>query len=160
MTAIEELCEAELFTGLSADACRVLAGIARRRVAAQGETLFHLGDPADAFFVIRRGRVELTLPLVVMGEVRETRFLSLEAGRTLAWSALVPPYRATMSARASTEVELLAFDRGRVAAVFEELPRAGYVVMGNLSRVVSTRLHEFLALCVREVQRNVSQTYR
>ena len=157
---LEKLARAELFAGLSDDACRVLAGLARRRDADPGETLFRLGDPADEFYVIRRGRVELTFPLVVMGETKETRFQSLEAGRTLAWSALVPPYRLTMSARASTAVELLAFERARVLELFDELPRAGYVVMTNLSRVVATRLHELVALWVREVQRNVSQTFR
>lgn len=160
MTALEKLTEAELFTGLSDEQCRKIAGLARRRRAAAGETLFRLGDPAGELYVIHRGRVELTFPLVVMGETKETRFQSLEAGRTLAWSALVPPYRLTMSARASTEVELLGFERAGVLRLFEELPATGYVVMANLSHVVAARLHEVVALWVREVQRNVSQTFR
>ena len=160
MTAIEKLTEAELFAGLSDEQARTLAGLASRRNAAAGETLFRLGDPADEFYVVRRGRVELTFPLVVMGETKDTRFQSLEAGRTVAWSALVPPYRLTLSARASTEVELLAFERTRVLQLFEQHPAMGHVVMSNLSRVVAARLHEVVALWVREVQRNVSQTYR
>ena len=51
------------------------------------------GDDAQISRVddlIRRGRVDLTFPLQVMGETREVRFQSLEAGRTLAWSALTP----------------------------------------------------------------------
>ncbi len=104
--------------------------------------------------------MELTFPLVVMGETKETRFQSLEPGRTLAWSALVPPHRLTMSARASTDAELLAFERGRVQQLLEQRPAAGYCVMANLSRVVAGRLNEVLALWVREVQRHVSQTYR
>ncbi len=160
MSAIEKLSEAELFAGLTDEACRTIASIGRRRNAADGEVLFRLGGPADEFYVIRRGRVELTFPLVVMGETKETRFQTLEAGKTLAWSALVPPYRLTMSARASSEVELIAFERGRVLELFGTRPAVGYVVMTNLSRVVAGRLHEMVALWVREVQRNVSQTFR
>ncbi len=160
MTALETLNEAELFAGLSDEESRTVAAVGRRTHAAAGETLFRLGDAAEEFYVIRRGRVELTLPLVVMGETKETRFQSLEPGRTLAWSALVPPYRLTMSARGSTEVELLAFERGHILRLFEERPAVGYVVMSNLSRVVAARLHEVVALWVREIQRNVSQTYR
>ncbi len=160
MSVLEKLGEAELFAGLSDEACGTIAGLARRRSAHAGEMLFRLGDPADELYVVRRGQVELTFPLVVMGETKETRFQSLEVGKTLAWSGLVPPYLLTMSARASSEVELLAFERARLLRHFEELPAVGHVVMSNLSRVVAARLHEMVALWVREVQRNVSQTFR
>ena len=152
--------QAELFTGLSDEECRTVEGLGRRRAAAAGEVLFRLGDAADELLVIQHGRVELTFPLVVMGETKDTRFQSLEPGRTLAWSALVPPHRLTMSARASTEVELLALERARVLEHLERHPNVGFRVMSNLAHVVATRLQEVLALWVREVQRNVSRTYR
>lgn len=160
MTVLETLGRAELFAGLSDADCRAVEKLGHRRGLAAGQVPFRLGDEADELFVIRRGRVELTFPLLVMGETKETRFQSLEVGRTLAWSALVPPHRLTMSARASTEAELLAFDRAHLLEHFERNPAVGYVVMTNLSRVVAARLHEVLALWVREVQRNVTLTYR
>lgn len=160
LSAIETLGEAELFAGLPDETCRTIAGLSRRRSATAGQLLFRLGDPADELFVIRRGRVDLTFPLLVMGEEKETRFQSLEAGKTLAWSGLVPPYRLTMSARASTDVELFAFERAHLLRHLAEHPAVGHVVMSNLSRVVAARLHEMVALWVREVQRNVSQTFR
>jgi len=157
---LDSLGDAELFVGLSEEQRRSLAALARERAARAGETLFRLGEQAETFIIIRRGRVDLTFPLLVMGETRETRFQSLEAGRTLAWSALVPPYRLTMGARATTDVEMLAFDRRPIEQLFREQPAIGHVVMSNLAGVVAARLHELLALWVREVQRNVSQTYR
>ncbi len=160
MTVLESLNEAELFAGLSEEQCRAMSAIARRHCGAAGEALFRHGDVASEIYVVRRGRVELTFPLVVMGETKETRFQSLEVGKTLAWSALVPPFRLTMSARCSTEVELLALERARLQQLFEESPGLAYRVMSNLSRVVAARLHEVAALWVKEVQRNVSATYR
>ncbi len=160
MYALDSLLEAELFAGLSAEQRRAVAASAGERHAPAGEVLFRLGDEADTFYVIRHGRVDLTFPLVVMGQPKETRFQSLEAGRTVAWSALVPPHRLTMSARAATDVTMLAFPRDHVLAVFEHQPAIGHRVMANLARVVAARFHELLALWVREVQRNVSQTYR
>jgi CRP-like cAMP-binding protein len=159
VTVLETLGQAELFAGLSDADCRALGELGHARGYAAGQAPFRLGDEADELFVIRRGRVELTFPLHVMGETKETRFQSLEAGRTLAWSALVPPHRLTMSARASTEAELLVFERARLLAHLERHPAVGYAVMTNLSRVVAARLHEVLVLWVREVQRNVSLTY-
>jgi CRP-like cAMP-binding protein len=159
VTLLETLNEAELFQGLGDPECRAIHTLARRRNAAAGEELFRHGEAARELYVIRRGRVELTFPIVVKGEARDTRFLSLEPGRTVAWSALVAPHHLTMGARASTDVELLGFDRSRLLDHFERNPSVGYVVMGNLSRVVAARLNEVVSLWVREIQRNVSHTY-
>ncbi len=160
MSALDSLRDVELFAGLSEQQRRAVAALARERTAAAGETLFRLGESAEALFVIRRGRVDLTFPLQVMGETREVRFQSLEAGRTLAWSALIPPHRLTMSASATTDVEMLVLERRQLLALLGEQPLIGQAVMSNLAGVVAARFHELLALWVREVQRNVSQTYR
>lgn len=157
---IESLRQAELFAGLTDGQCRSVAPLARERQAVAGSVLFRFGDEASEFYLIRQGKVELTFPLQVMGETKDVRLQVLEAGRTLAWSALVPPHRLTMSARAATEVALLAFDRQETRALLQEQPAIGYVVMSNLASVVAARLAEHRALWVREVQRNVSQTYR
>lgn len=159
MPALERLSEAELFAGLGEEACRALAALGRPRRVPPGEVLFRLGEEADEVFVIRRGRVELTFPLTVMGEPREIRFYSLEPGNTLAWSALVPPHRLTMSARTATEVELVGFARARLLALFSERPELGYAVMARLCRAVGGRFQEMSALWVREVQRNVSRAH-
>ncbi len=160
MPALESLRNAELFGGLSEEQRRAVAALAGEKRAAPGETLFRLGESAEALYVIGRGRVDLTFPLQVMGETREVRFQSLEAGRTLAWSALVPPHRLTLSACATTDLELLVLERRRILALLAEQPPIGQVVMSNLAGVIAARFHELLALWVREVQRNVSQTYR
>lgn len=159
-TTPDALAGVEIFGGLTDEQRRRVAAIGEERHVDAGEVLFRAGEEATALYVVRRGRVELTFPLVVMGQPRETRFQSLEAGRALAWSALVPPHRLTMSARAATFAELLAFPRPRLQALLDGDPALGHLVMANVARVVATRLHELLALWVREVQRNVSQTYR
>jgi CRP-like cAMP-binding protein len=160
VSALEAVRDSELFEGLSEDQRRRAGGLARERRAAAGEVLFRLGEQADVFYVVRKGQVDLTFPLQVMGKTKEARFRSLEPGRTLAWSALVPPHKLTMSARAATDVEMLAFDRQAVLDLFAAEPAMGLQVMSNLTRVVAARFHELLAMWGREVQRNVSQSYR
>jgi len=154
--APDPLRDVELFAGLSEGDRQAVAGVAVERHLAAGETLFRLGEAAEALYVIRRGRLDLTIPLQVLGEAKEVRFQSLEAGRTVAWSALVPPYRLTMSARATTEVELLTLPGERLRALLEDRPALGRVVMSNLAGVVAGRFHELLALWAREIQRGVA----
>lgn len=157
-SALESLRDVELFQGLSDAHRRAVAAVATERRAAAGETIFKRGDQADALFVIRHGRVDLTFPLQVMGEAREVRFQSLDAGRTLAWSALVPPHLLTMNARATTAVDLVVLPGDRLLAVLGAQPTIGHVVMSNLAAVVAARFHELQALWVREVQRKVPQS--
>jgi toluene monooxygenase system ferredoxin subunit len=152
----ETLREVELFLGLTEAQRRAVAQLAVERRAPAGEVLFRLGEPAEALFVLQRGRVDLTFPLQVLGESREVRFQSLEAGRTLAWSALVPPHRLTMTARATTEVSLLVLEGERLRALLAEQPAIGHQVMSNLAGVVGARFHELLALWGREIQRGLS----
>jgi CRP-like cAMP-binding protein len=160
VSALETALDGELFAGLSEEQRRRAGALGRARKAAAGDVLFRLGEQADVFYVVRKGQVDLTFPLQVMGKAKEARFRSLEAGSALAWSALVPPHKLTMSARAATDVEMLAFDREEVLGMFAADPEMGLRVMSNLARVVAARFHELLALWGREVQRNVSQTYR
>jgi len=155
--AFESLKDVELFQGLGEAHLRAVAAVATERRAAAGETIFRRGDRAEALFVLRHGRVDLTFPLQVMGEAREIRFQSLDAGRTLGWSALVPPHLLTMSARATTEVELVVLAGDRLLAVLAAQPVIGQVVMSNLAGVVAARFHELQALWVRELQRKVPQ---
>jgi CRP/FNR family transcriptional regulator, cyclic AMP receptor protein len=156
-SALETLRDLELFQGLSDAHRRAVAAVATDRRVPAGEIIFRRGDHADALFVVKHGRVDLTFPLQVMGEAREVRFQSLDAGRTLGWSALVPPNLLTMSARATTETELVVLPGDRLLAVLAAQPTIGHVVMANLAAVVATRFHELQALWVRELQRKVPQ---
>ena len=156
-SALESLRDVELFHGLSDAHRRAVAAVATERHVAAGEVIFRRGDHADALLVIKHGRVDLTFPLQVMGEAREVRFKSLDAGRTLGWSALVSPNLLTMSARATTEVELVVLPGERLLAVLAAQPTIGHVVMSNLAGVVASCFHEVQALWVRELQREVPQ---
>ncbi|MHB8876847.1 MAG: Crp/Fnr family transcriptional regulator [Myxococcaceae bacterium] len=160
MTRPEWLSKCELFSGLSAEQTQRFAALGKDRSARAGETIFKLGADADSLYIVCAGHVDLAFPLLVMGETKDVRFQALEAGRAFAWSALVPPHRLTMSALAANACELAAFAREDVLRLFREEPAIGLTVMSNLAGVVGARLIETQALWAREVQRNVSATYR
>lgn len=160
MDRLQVLRSSELLDGISEEQCRGLDASAVASSFSPGEAIFRLGEEASSLYVVASGGVELTFPLAIMGEMKEVRFQTLGAGQALAWSALVAPHKLTVNARAAQASVLLGFSRETLGQAFTRDPVLGLRVMSNLARVIGFRLHELQALWVREVQRNVSRTYR
>ena len=150
--------EAAIFAELRDEETAHLLEVARPRQCQAGECLFLLGDHADRFYVVLSGRVELAFPLSFGGAVRDIPVESKTAGSALGWSALVRPYRFTLSALVAETSELAAFARPDLLRVFEADPRIGYVVMRHVAEVVGRRLLQVQALWARELQRAVTDS--
>ena len=90
--------DADLLKGLApAEAERVLA-LGKRMVLTTGAELFHLGDAADSIYLVARGRLRLTLPMQVRSREEDVLVEERSSGQTVGWSALIPPYRFTLTA--------------------------------------------------------------
>ena len=152
MTAI---LKADLLNGLSSDEAGRVLLLARRTVLTSGAELFHLGESADSIYVIVRGRLRLTLPMDVRGHEESVLVEERVPGQTVGWSALIPPYRFTLTATAPLETEVLALSRGVLMDHFAANPSAGYAISMNLASVIGERLQLFQTMWVREVQRMV-----
>ena len=151
--------EVELFNGLSPDEIAKIQPLSRPRRLNGGDLVFRLGEKAESLFIVQEGQIELTLPLEVQGSIHEVRFQRVESGQTLAWSALVPPFRLTMSARATTDSVLLALQREDLFRLFRSDTHLGLTITANLAKVVGTRLNVTQALWIRELHRSVVQKY-
>ncbi|MBS1856726.1 MAG: cyclic nucleotide-binding domain-containing protein [Acidobacteria bacterium] len=145
----------DLLNGLSeADAARVLA-LGRKMVLGNGAELFHMGQEAESLYVIMRGHMKLTLPMQVRGQEGNVLVEERTAGQTVGWSALIPPYRFTLTATAAVDSEILAISREALRGLFAAAPEIGAKVSLNLATVVGGRLQVFQAMWVREMQRVV-----
>ena len=159
MEILDALERSTLFHGVTAAECEAFLPLVTERSARRDEYLFRLGSPAEALFIIRHGIVHLTMPLAMNGTVREVVVQEAEQGDTIAWSAFIEPYRFTMSARAGTDVELLAISTRDLQAALQAYPEAGVRVVTNLARVIAKRLQVMHAMWTREVQRAVNVTF-
>jgi len=147
--------QTDLLNGLTGDdGGRVLA-LGKRILLTSGAELFHLGDQAESIYVIAQGRLRLTLPIQVRGQEQNVLVEERVPGQTVGWSALIPPYRFTLTATAPLETEVIALPRERLHQHFAQYPEAGYAVSLNLASVIGERLQLFQAMWVREVQRMV-----
>ncbi len=159
MDARDPVATSTLFAGLTPEERALFVPLATPRGVPRGEYLFRLGDRAGALFVVRSGIVDLTMPLVMRSGDREVVVEEAHAGDTVGWSALIEPYRCTMSARAGTDAELLAFDPDALKSALRTHADEGLQVVSNIAKVIAHRLQVTHTMWTRELQRTVFETF-
>jgi len=146
----------ELLNGLSPVEAEEVLELGTKLIVPTGTSLFRLGDPADRLFVIERGRIRLTLPMQVRGRGEDVFVEERSPGQTVGWSALIPPYRFTLTATAPLfEAEVIALPRETLRQYFAANPAAGHKIALNLAVVIGHRLQLFQTMWLREMQRTV-----
>jgi CRP-like cAMP-binding protein len=129
--------DSPVFAGLAPDQLELIAGCARNVRFATGERLFREGDGADTFYLLRRGRVALTLRDPARGElVIET----IEQGDVVGWSWLFPPYRWHFDAAVVENVAAVAFDGACLREKCDTDHELGYELMRRFAAVIIDRL--------------------
>jgi CRP/FNR family transcriptional regulator, cyclic AMP receptor protein len=103
-----------------------------------GQYLFHEGEPANEFYLVRHGRV--ALEIVAPGR-NALVFQTLGEGEVVGVSWLIPPYRWTYDARAVDFVRAIAIDGRCLRAKCEADHDLGYDMMKRVVPVLIQRLH-------------------
>ena len=129
--------EARVFAGLGDAFAEQLAGCSQTAGFEAGETVFREGEPADTFYIVRRGRVALELYVPGRGALT---IETIERGSVVGWSWLFPPYRWHFDARALTPVRATAFDGACLRGKADADPALGYDLMSRFARVMIERL--------------------
>jgi CRP/FNR family transcriptional regulator, cyclic AMP receptor protein len=139
MEGIESILRAHpFFAGFSPDHGALVAGCARNHRFDAGRYLFHEGESADEFFLIRHGRVALEIaapgqsPLVIT---------TLGEGDIVGASWLVPPYRWTFDARAVDLTRAIGIDAACLRQKCEADHHLGYEMMKRFLPILVKRLH-------------------
>ena len=138
-TLAEYLPEHPFFAGLDDAAMDLVVGCAQNVHFAAGQVLFRTGEPADTFYVIRRGRVALDLHDPTRGTLV---IASLDEHEVVGWSWLVPPHRWMFDARAVAPVSAVALDGACLRGKCDTDPALGYALMQRVSHVLYERLQE------------------
>ena len=132
------LADCHLFAGMEPEALQRVSAGARRMSLAEGERLFHFGDPAHHFYLVRSGRVALSRSSPA-GDEKVIEIV--QAGQTFAEAIMFmgsPVYPVT--ATALGPVDLLAFENGTFMQLLRESNALCLRLLGNLS----IRLHQLL----------------
>jgi CRP/FNR family cyclic AMP-dependent transcriptional regulator len=129
--------EHAFFAGLDEGFCRLVCGCAKNVRFDAGQYLFHEGDPADVFYLLRHGRVALEVTAPERGPVT---FQTVAAGEIVGVSWLIPPYRWTYDAKALELVRAISMDATCLRQKCEDDHDLGYEMMKRFVPVLVERL--------------------
>lgn len=128
--------EHPFFRGLDERFVRLIAGCARNELFQAGAYLFHEGETADRFYMIREGHVSLE----IKAPGRTLAFQTVRHGEIVGVSWLVPPYRWAYDARAVDLTRAIGMDAACLRAKSEADHDLGYEMMKRFMPVLIQRL--------------------
>jgi CRP-like cAMP-binding protein len=136
-TLDEEITDSPIFAGLERSQLELIAGCARNVHVPGDALLLGEGDPANIFYLIRRGSVALE----VQAPGRGTLLIeTLDPGDAVGWSWLFAPYRWQLDARAREPCSLIAFDGACLRGKVEQDHELGYQLMKRFAASLVDRL--------------------
>jgi CRP/FNR family cyclic AMP-dependent transcriptional regulator len=133
----ELIAEHVLFHDLVPEHLELLAGCAENVGFPGGAQIFREGEPANTFYVLRRGHVALAMAEPGHGQVV---IETLGAGDVLGWSWLVPPYRWHFDAEAIEPTAAIMFDAACMRGKFSSDNGLGYQLMSRFLPIIVDRL--------------------
>jgi CRP/FNR family transcriptional regulator, cyclic AMP receptor protein len=144
------LADVELFAHLNDDDRANLAGAIDQRTLAAGDTLFKVGEPGEALYVVRSGEVEL----FIKDTAGQRIALAIAGpGEMFGELALLDSGPRTATAIALSDVELLELDRDDLLLLFQRSPAAALRLLAAMGRM-TRKADELLK---SRVSRNVNE---
>jgi CRP/FNR family cyclic AMP-dependent transcriptional regulator len=136
-TTVDLLAAQPFLEGLTQHELGLLAPLTTRTMFHAGNRIFLEGTPAEQFWLISDGRVDLDSEVPGYDNlVLDT----LAAGAVLGWSWMFPPYRWHFGAVATKTTYAVTFNAALLRALFQRDPGLGYELTTRLLQVMGDRL--------------------
>jgi CRP/FNR family transcriptional regulator, cyclic AMP receptor protein len=103
-----------------------------------GGLLFEEGAPAQNFYIVMEGTIDLFTRLA---DDEEQWVQMIDVGEVIGWSWLVPPYRWAFSAKTREGAMLMKFDASAIRELCDRDPAFGYGTMKQICALMLGRLH-------------------
>jgi CRP-like cAMP-binding protein len=131
---------AYLFQGLDESQMEKIRAIGKEVAMTQGQQIFREGQEANGVYILRKGSAELLT--VIEREIELPISILRDPGDTFGTSALVPPYRYSLSARCVEEGALFSMETKALRKLAAEDHDIGCKIMTNLAAHFLERLKE------------------
>jgi SulP family sulfate permease len=131
--------EFEVFREFDADSLDRLAACVRERSVGTGEAVFRHGEAGDEIFLVRRGAVEIVLPLA---GGRRHPLSTFSRGSFFGDMAFLDRSGRSADAVALKPTDLFVLSRADFDAFSRSRPDAGAMLFGRLARILAVRLRQ------------------
>jgi CRP-like cAMP-binding protein len=129
--------EHPFFAGMQSAFCELVCGCAKNVRFEAAQYLFHEGEPADWFYLLRHGQAALQVTAPGRGAVT---FQTMAEGEIVGLSWLIPPYRWTYDAKAIEPIRAIAMNASCLRQKCEADHDLGYEMMKRFMPVLIQRL--------------------
>ena len=153
MVTVQDLKAFNLFAGLDEAELAEIARLCARRTYESGAEIFSPGTPAGDVFILERGNDVVQIEIAICEHMPKTVIHTLQKGEVFGWAALVPPHQRTGSARCVERASVICLDGKALMDLLDKNDHMGYVVMKNLSGILSSRLAYTTLILRREIRK-------
>lgn len=126
---------AELFSDLSVEAINDIKTYVSEESYDKGAILFRQDDPADHFFILMDGRVEL-----IVGKQGEIDYTVGRSGEIFGLSSMVDRETYTADAKCAAPTKVARISKKKLSAVLERYPSDALLFYKHLSQIIMRRL--------------------
>lgn len=131
------IAEHDFFVGLDQAFLNLVVGCASNVRFGAGTYIFREGDEANAFYLLREGKVALEISAP---QYQPILVETLNAGDILGWSWLLPPFQWKFNAHATTALRAIALDGRCLRGKCEENHDLGYELLKRFAKIMERRL--------------------
>jgi CRP/FNR family cyclic AMP-dependent transcriptional regulator len=157
MVSSEILKSFVLFSGLSQTELEGMAKLCRERTYEIGSVIFTIGGSASDVYLLETGKVDIQIEFKIHDYEIMSTVYTVGKGEIFGWSALVPPHRLTASARCEGKADVIMINGKELMEFLEKDKHIGYVVMKNLSALISSRLAATTIALRHEIQKLIKK---
>lgn len=152
MDGIQALKRCQIFSALDDVALAAVAASLIEKEFAAGTTISHESDPAVELLIVQEGKGALqmaTSPVDVLPS-RRTTVDVIGPDDVISWSAVVEPFRYTLSAVCLQDTRVLSISASKLRWLRDHNRSIGFDILAGLSHVIATRLSETRRVLVSE----------
>lgn len=157
MITNETLKKFNLFSGLGDSELAKISEICKERFYEDGSVIFTIGGFATDIYLLRSGKVDIQIEFKIYDYEITATVYTVGEGEIFGWSALVAPHRLTASARCHGRADVITINGKDLIDLLEKEKEIGYVVMKNLSSVISSRLASTTIALRHEIQKLIKK---
>jgi CRP-like cAMP-binding protein len=131
----------DIFWAMSKEFVKEIMEISVTESHKEGEWLFHGGDSANAFYILLKGRIKLSL-----GETGHAVYIVSNAGEAFGWSSLIGRENFSASAECMTQTKLLKLDKNKLQKILEKDPANSLILFKRLAEILDRLLQSYMMI--------------